>query len=740
MVPRRRTSLSRSPIAAVASSLVIIAGLLTPTMPAAGMVMVEPDPTSASTPAEPPVQEPIATEPSPAATDPALDAPVAPEATDPDPASQPAVPTEPTAPAQAEVGPMAVIPPYTISRDGITYTITRISDGTGQGSPTTACPINTARGFTPGDDTTTDGYACAKDSATYRVTINVTAQATNRTPSLSLTSTAPLTLDTATGNFCAGTYVGALHTGRLTSNSSSNVTCAMTFGANVSGEESFTFSVKSGDSGVLAPSLTVTSATGTDTLRSQDVTYLAQPTLDVVVQPVSQGAVLRNGQSGQLFTIPVDTRNIIFPEAVPDHKGMPAYANYTEHSVVVMDVSSYPAGTLFFVNGAPVTAVGGQITIDYTGSTHRDPGTSVRIGTLEAFIPADVVATLPSVNTYTPHVVSSDISLTHKTTGLVLDNFAGMTSGALLQPGETQPSTYDTLRVDGRLALTGTAGAKNNDWASVLFYPGPGGAGVTKSLLYENGTAIGGNWLRAETKYWSKLVMSSAIYTSDEIVMCDRWYNQPSSTFNTAPQHYDATRTPTVKIQNSTGAWVDQPYQIWYADLASNPDQGCGTIGDLTGWSQDITTINGGNPDAVRIVMTNVDMGQAATTELLDIRLPMQLGPETDYGLLPSIMAIYDWGWFTADPAATTWKMSNRAQVIVTAPQPVVNAVPTWTSPGVQAALGQVSAGSSLDMRYLEIFRVKDALATDVRSGTVTSTVTLDSCVVLDETRPTLLG
>lgn len=113
-------------------------------------------------------------------------------------------------------------------------------------------------------------------------------------------------------------------------------------------------------------------------------------------------------------------------------------------------------------------------------------------------------------------MVSSDITLTHKTTGLVLTNFSGMTSGEILQPGEAQPSTYPTLRVAGRLTLNGTAGAVNNDWASVDFFPGPGGAGMSKELLYNStGGPISGDWLRPGTAIWARFQMSSAIYTSE---------------------------------------------------------------------------------------------------------------------------------------------------------------------------------------------------------------------------------
>lgn len=101
----------------------------------------------------------------------------------------------------------------------------------------------------------------------------------------------------------------------------------------------------------------------------------------------------------------------------------------------------------------------------------------------------------------------------------------------------------------------------------------------------------------------------------------------PSTTSQNAPQHYDASRNPVVLIQDSAGNWSDQPYELWFADLASQPSQGCGNPQDFTGWSQDINAINGGNPDAVRVVMRNVDMSQPATSTLLDVRVPMVLGP-----------------------------------------------------------------------------------------------------------------
>ena len=180
---------------------------------------------------------------------------------------------------------MAVVQPYTIIQDGITYTITKLTDGTGHGNDATACPIRAERGFTPGDETTTDGYACARDSSTYQVTINVSASSTARTAQLGLLGDGNVKLDSSAGNFCAGTYIGSLHTGKQVYNgitaNPSNYSCAMTFAPNVSGQESFTFVVISSDAGVSGPKLVIGTGAAREEVAAQTTTYLAQPTLDV---------------------------------------------------------------------------------------------------------------------------------------------------------------------------------------------------------------------------------------------------------------------------------------------------------------------------------------------------------------------------------------------------------------------------------------------------------------------------
>ena len=182
----RRTS------TAIEASLMLILGMLLPTGVVALAAGEEPPPptdsasatpgTESSTPAS---EQPSASEPSTTTGSPQTPSsegsappPADPGSTGPDSTSPSPDASTTTDPAATEPNgrmmPMDVTGPYSITRDGITYTISLQSDSTGHGTPQ-QCAINQTMGYTPGDNTATDGTMCTTGLATYRVDVGVAA-------------------------------------------------------------------------------------------------------------------------------------------------------------------------------------------------------------------------------------------------------------------------------------------------------------------------------------------------------------------------------------------------------------------------------------------------------------------------------------------------------------------------------------------------------------------------------------
>lgn len=640
------------------------------------------------------------------------------------------------APTADAITPMAITGTYSITRDGITYTISKLSDGTGQGTAS-GCAINSSLGYTPGDNTETDGYACTRDTSTYQVTINVAASATARTQSLRLQadSAAQEVMNIGLASqFCAGTATGSLHTGVVRSGTSTDFACEMTFPANISGQESFSFTVQRDQVGLLDILMSTTVAGVTESVQSPQVQILAIPTLDPYFRAPTQGAVVRNGVSGVSFAAQLVDRNVMFPPYYTSQKGMLNYSSYNEHAVIGVDISEFPAGTIFYSNGVQLTPVNGVVTITSDISGARNPGTEFILSNFEAFIPQSVEQALPATNQFSWHIVSSDITLTHKTTGAVLANYAGVYGEA----GLGQPSTFDTSSAAvqawaGWLTTRGTIRAVNNDWAVYNYVKGAGGMSTTKQILWANGTAVGGTWVRPNTQLWAQIQVSSALLTATPLTVCDRFNVQPTSTFAAAPQHYDATRTPIVQVQGTDGVWRDYAYTAYYSYLGTAPTAGCGNPSDLTGWSTDISTVNGGDPDAVRFVLQDVDLSASVSPFPVQIRIPIVTGPTSDYGLLPSIMQVIDTPYFSTSSTDTMFKRGADGSYIITGVGATAGNALRMQSGGT--TYSELSPGSNFTADLWENFTLSNAISTDDSTGTLGSTLRLDSCLVLDPSR-----
>lgn len=127
--------------------------------------------------------------------------------------SGPVASTSATAPVKSAVKPQAKVAAgpvaaaaavpsntVTLTNGGNTFnfSVTTLSDGTGQGTAA-QCFINSANGYTPGDNTATDGYACLGDSVTYRVDWNA---------NIVDTSTSKVNFDFKNLDTSANSYIG----------------------------------------------------------------------------------------------------------------------------------------------------------------------------------------------------------------------------------------------------------------------------------------------------------------------------------------------------------------------------------------------------------------------------------------------------------------------------------------------------------------------------------------------------
>ena len=272
-----------------------------------------------------------------------------------------------------------------------TARIVEKADGTGHGTAAQTF-VNSKNGFTPGDDSPTDGVVASGDTVEYSLTLDFTA-AKKRTIRVSFDlSSAPYLEVTDDSGFC---QPGQLVTAQRNNDGS----CSYTVPAGGVENLTQTFHLKAKDTGGVAkpgqiPKVTVTREGengASTTYRTDALTVVSAPAADLVID---NGGNPERGQSSYerraywsenqdvtgTFTIRADA--LIYP-GYSSTKGASTLIPWTTK----VDISDFPEGTVWTVGDQTVTCNGDKT--QYLTVSSGENGADTTIGYR---IPADAAA------------------------------------------------------------------------------------------------------------------------------------------------------------------------------------------------------------------------------------------------------------------------------------------------------------------------------------------------------------
>lgn len=361
-----------------------------------------------------------------------------------------------------------------------TYTTARIvkkTDGTGHGTEAQTF-VNSKEGFTPGDDSPTDGVVASGDTVEYSLTLNFTA-AGKRTIRVKFdNSKAPFLEPTNGGGFC---QPGQLVTAKKNSDGS----CSYTVPAGGVETITQTFHLQAKDTGGVArtgqiPQFTV-SREGDNgestTYRSDEITVVSAPNADLVIDNGGNG--LYSYERRAKRTEKNDTPATGYFTIRADALTYPNYSSSKGASTLIpwttkVDVSAFPQGTTWTVNNQKLEVEDGQVTVSSNDGKSVDLHWSIPTNT-------DALKNMQKggVLYYDIHLVPDKTIFSVKGD----DNNALLNMGKGGEPGWNtgkDKSTYDK----NTGARSGYPYA-NNDWSrAIIEYPTtPRGEIFNKTLI-----------------------------------------------------------------------------------------------------------------------------------------------------------------------------------------------------------------------------------------------------------------
>ena len=255
-------------------------------------------------------------------------------------------------------------PSYTTAR------VTKIADGTGHGTNAQTF-VNSKNGFTPGDDSPTDGIVASGDTVEYSLRLDFTA-AGKRDVTVSFDTTdAPYLEPAAGGSFCAA--------GKQVTAKGDTGSCTYTVPAGVVESMTQTFFMKAKDTGGTAKSGQVLKVSvkrdggPADTYRTDEITVVSAPAADV---EVDNGGLKDNHWPAERTTLWEDGKN---PSGYFDLKIVPLhYKDYSSNGASTsgpwsgtLDVSAFPTGTTFELGGKTVKPSNGRIRVENVEGNQR---------------------------------------------------------------------------------------------------------------------------------------------------------------------------------------------------------------------------------------------------------------------------------------------------------------------------------------------------------------------------------
>lgn len=337
------------------------------------------------------------------------------------------------------VGPRAGAQASTLPRDEAVVSV--LADGTHAG-PGTETFLSSANGYNPGDNTVDDRVVASGDVVTFQVALNVAAGPART-----------IRVDFANSG-------GFLELGDFSKLSLSSATVKSTWSnggldiqipRGATGKLVGTVTVRAKDTAGVAKPDNVVTATVTNAgktvfvSKSDAVTVISAPLADLTVDTVSQvyRSYTQDSVQGQFNIDPVALKVQGYSAA-----GLIASTQWKTD----IDVSSFPAGTVFSIDGATIPVVGGVLK-DVTGVGSKQ---------LVYVLPADNKPTKENpVQNYQIHLVVSP------------DSFMVGDTKNIADPGNGQPASFatSTYTVNGKSvgALNGRI-LPNNNYSSATWY------------------------------------------------------------------------------------------------------------------------------------------------------------------------------------------------------------------------------------------------------------------------------
>lgn len=415
-----------------------------------------------------------------------------------------------------------------------TYTTARIvkkADGTGHGTEAQTF-VNSKEGFTPGDDSPTDGVVASGDTVEYSLTLNFTA-AGKRTIRVKFdNSKAPFLEPTNGGGFCRP---GQLVTAKKNGDGS----CSYTVPAGGVETITQTFHLQAKDTGGVArtgqiPQFTV-SREGDNgestTYRSDEITVVSAPNADLVIDNGGNG--LYSYERRAKWTEKNDTPATGYFTIRADALTYPNYSSSKGASTLIpwntkVDVSAFPQGTTWTVNNQKLEVEDGQVTVSSNDGKSVDLHWSIPTNT-------DALKNMQKggVLYYDIHLVPDKTIFSVKGD----DNNALLNMGKGGEPGWNtgkDKSTYDK----NTGARSGYPYA-NNDWSrAIIEYPTtPRGEIFNKTLIRPD--TSNKTMFDEENIEFSKADSTTPVY---------HWYNEDDA----VAQYTEITTRLTMLAQNVT--------------------------------------------------------------------------------------------------------------------------------------------------------------------------------------------
>lgn len=271
--------------------------------------------------------------------------------------------------------------------------IVKVYDGTGHEAQETSTFVNTANGFTPGDNTPTDGVVSTNDAVAYDVSLRFEAGPARQVV-VNLDVPSALEWRTDGASFCKnGTFVKATRSGN---------SCIFTVPAGA--VESITarallYAKDTGGVAIRDQRVSISVGLPGSTFQSSTaaaVTVVSAPATDIVMTSPSYTNLnssrtgFANNGSPITWTDTNATGYFLATPVAMRYPGWDASKGVSTSGTWfgTFDVSGMPEGAAYSINGSPVDVVGGLITIppttgqvrlDYTiadGWPEQEPGTS----------------------------------------------------------------------------------------------------------------------------------------------------------------------------------------------------------------------------------------------------------------------------------------------------------------------------------------------------------------------------